>query len=73
MKVRDVDDMCNLSIGIFNRGLEEGRVKGREEEKRKIVINLLQNHVDIEVIAKAAERSVEYVRQIAKEAHISCQ
>lgn len=73
MKVRDVDDMCNLSIGVFNRGLEEGRVKGREEEKRKIVINLLQNHVDIEVIAKVAERPVEYVRQIAKEVHISCQ
>lgn len=73
MKVRDVDDMCNLSIGVFRRGLEEGRVKGCEEEKRKFVINLLQNHVDIEVIAKAAERPMEYVRQIAKEAHISCQ
>ena len=75
-EMKEVDDMCNLSTGVFSRGLEEGRAKGRaegrEEEKKKFVINMLQNHVDIEVIAKVAESPVEYVRQVAEEAHVSC-
>ncbi len=75
-EMKEVDDMCNLSTGVFSRGLEEGRAKGRaegrEEEKKEFVINLLQNHVDIEVIAKAAKRPVEYVQRIAEEAHVSC-
>ena len=60
--------MCNLSVGVFSRGLEEGRA----QEKKKLVINMLQNHVDIQVIAKVAERPVEYVRQVAKEANVPC-
>ena len=67
-EMKEVDDMCNLSTGVFNRGREEGRA----EEKKKFVINMLQNHVDIEVIAKVAESPVEYVRQVAEEAQISC-
>ncbi|HBK27760.1 MAG TPA: nuclease, partial [Dialister sp.] len=30
-EMKEVDDMCNLSTGVFSRGLEEGRAKGRAE------------------------------------------
>ena len=66
--MKEMDDMCNLSTGIYNHGREEGRV----EEGKKIIIRLLQNHMSVEFIAENTDRSVEYIRQIAKEQNLSC-
>ena len=76
--------MCNLRVEASNssweenwkrgfiEGWKEGYKEGQREERKRFVTSLLQYHVDIEVIAKVAESPVEYVRQVAEEAQISC-
>ena len=78
--MKEMDDMCNLSTGIYNHGRldgraegrAEGRVEGRVEEGKKIIIRLLQNHMSVEFIAENTDRPVEYIRQIAKEQNLPC-
>ena len=43
-EMKEVDDMCNLSTGVFNRGREEGEVIG----VNKVIVRMLQNKMDIE-------------------------
>ena len=71
-EMKEMDDMCNLSTGIYNHGRLDGREEGRVEEGKKIIIRLLQNHMSVEFIAENTYRPVEYIRQIAKEQNLSC-
>ena len=72
MKVRDVDDMCNLSIGVFNRGLAEGRAEGEVIGVNKVIVRMLQNKMDIDVISENTACPVEYIRKLAKQENIPC-
>lgn len=67
-EMKEVDDMCNLSTGVFNRGREEGEVIG----VNKVIVQMLQNKMDIELISQNTDRSVEYIRKLAKQENISC-
>ena len=83
-EMKELDDMCNLSVGIYKHGRLEGRAEGRvegraegleegrTEEGKKIIVRLLQNHMSVEFIAENTDRPVEYIRQIAKEQNIPC-
>ncbi len=47
---------------------QEGMTKGREEEKRVLIVKMLKDKtLSIEKIAEFAEVTVDYVKQIEKE------
>ena len=65
-----VDTMCNLSVGVFERGWNSAWNKSEEVKNRKVIINLLKMHVDMPIIVSATESTEEYVRQVAEEEHL---
>ena len=72
--MRIVDTMCNLSVGVFERGIEQGIKqgieRGAESKTRSFVINLLHEQMQVDFIARMAECTEKYVRQVAKEEHL---
>ncbi len=56
---------------ILAEGLAEGRAKGiaegRAEEVRRVAINLLQEGISVEIVAKVTGLSVEQVQQLVNE------
>lgn len=65
-----VRTMCNLSVGVYERGEKSGFTKGRMENSNEIVMNLLQMHVGMDFIKKATGRSEEDIRKLAEEHHL---
>ena len=65
-----VRTMCNLSVGVYERGEKSGFTKGRMENSNEIVMNLLLMHVGIDFIKKATGRSEEDIRKLAEEHHL---
>ena len=65
-----VDTMCNLSVGVFergwNKGWDKGWHKGVDDNTRMIVIGLLEKNMDINFITSVVKRSPEYVREVAE-------
>lgn len=60
-KIREeLDTMCNLSYGI----LEEGVEKGREEERKAIICEMLRDHQSYEQIRKYTNASVDEIKHI---------
>ena len=70
--------MCNLSVGVYERGWDKGwneawnasktdSLRKEQEKKRRLISNLWGMHMDIPVIAKLAECSEDEVRETAKE------
>ncbi len=53
---RKVDEMCNLSAGVYNLGREEGIQTGREdgikEKAKEVVFNMLSEAMTDEMILK---------------------
>ena len=74
--------MCNLSVGVFERGwnqawdraldqgVSHGKEEGRVENTKKIIINLLKMKMGIAFIVTATNSTEEQVRQIAKEENL---
>ena len=62
--------MCNLSVGVFERGVEQGIEQGAESKTRSFVINLLHEQMQVDFIARMAECTEKYVLQVAKEEHL---
>ena len=66
--------MCNLSVGVYERGEKSGFTKGEksgvEKASSQIVVNLLQMHVGMDFIKKATGRSEEDIRKLAEEHHL---
>ncbi len=56
----DVNVMCNLSEGIFERGLE----RGIEQERLALVLSMHQNGLSIEQIAQIVHQSAEQIQEI---------
>ncbi len=70
--------MCNLSVGIYSEGYDEGRnagiLEGRElgveESTRAVTLRMLQNHLPMDIIIQITAQPEDYVRRIAEEEHI---
>ena len=60
----DVNEMCNLSQGIREKGRAEGRAKGGEEREEKIILNMYTNNFTLEQIALATGRGIEDIRSV---------
>ena len=78
-----VDTMCNLSIGVYRRGMELGEKRGeirgeiRGEKKgwqnaaNEFVLRLLKAKMPLSFIVSMSSCSEDEVRQIAAKAHIT--
>ncbi|MCM1105304.1 MAG: hypothetical protein NC355_00020 [Blautia sp.] len=71
----EVSAMCNLSQGIREKGIAEGREKGIAEgwekggveREEKIILNMYKNNFALEQIALATNKSVEEVSDIIRQ------
>lgn len=59
---RLVSTMCNLSVGLYEKGMERN--------SNQIVINLLRMHMGMDFIKKATGRSEEDIKKLAEENHL---
>lgn len=74
-----VDTMCNLSVGVYRRGMELGEKRGeiRGEKKgwqnaaNEFVLRLLKAKMPLSFIVSMSSCSEDEVRQIAAKAHIT--
>ena len=64
---KEVDTMCNLSVGVYRRGID----KGAEEQKKTMIIEMLLQKINLDVIATVSKCTKEYIRQLAEEKHIN--
>ena len=64
---RMVDTMCNLSVGVFRRGIEQGI----DSQKKKMIIQMLRKKAGLDFITSVSDCTEEYVKQIAEEEHIA--
>ncbi len=60
----EVDDMCNLSQGIKERGIAIGRAEGRIEGEARLIMKMHKNGFTAEQIASATDKSIEEVEAI---------
>ena len=68
---KEVDTMCNLSIGVYHRGIDKGFGLGVEEQKKTMIIEMLLQKINLDVIATVSKCTKEYIEQLAKEKHIT--
>ncbi len=60
----EMNEMCNLSEGVYERGLEVGMEKGREEGKREDILNLNREGFPIDTISRVTGFTAEKVKSI---------
>lgn len=58
--------MCNVSLGIRERALEEGIAQGEKRKLYSVVCNMLQLNLPIEIIAKSVGIAEEEVLKISQ-------
>ena len=71
--------MCNLSVGVYRRGMElgekrgeiRGEIRGWQNASNEFVLRLLKAKMPLSFIASMSSCSEEEVRQIATKANIS--
>ena len=61
---------CNLSIGIYRRGIDKGIGLGAEEQKKTMIIEMLLQKINLDVIATVSKCTKEYIRKLAEEKNI---
>ena len=64
---KDVNVMCNLSQGIKEAGIAEGRAEGIAEGETKIIINMHNNGFSLEQIIKATNKTAEEINTIIEQ------
>ena len=64
--------MCNLSIGIAKESAYKGYAKGMDDERKRMTISLLKEHVAIPIIITVSGMDEDCVRRIAKEENLPC-
>ena len=58
--------MCNLSVGVFERGWD----RGWDTRNKEIIVNLLKKNMDMKFIIDVVDCPVSFVRQVAKEENL---
>ena len=66
-----VDTMCNLSVGVYRRGMELGEKKGWQNASNEFVLRLLKAKMPLSFIVSMSSCSEDEVRQIAAKANIA--
>ena len=66
-----VDTMCNLSVGVYRRGMELGEKKGWQNAANEFVLRLLKAKMPLSFIVSMSNCSEDEVRRIAAKAHIT--
>ncbi len=61
----DVSAMCNLSQGIREKGIAEGKARG----KARLILNMYDKGYVLEQIADIAEQSIEEIKTIIETRH----
>ena len=70
MKMREeVRDMCNLSMGIYEKGISKGISIG-EARVENMIVSLLKANQSVEFVAKVAKMTAAQVRDIGKKAAV---
>ena len=63
--------MCNLSVGVYRRGMELGEKKGWQNAASEFVLRLLKAKMPLSFIVSMSNCSEDEVRRIAAKANIS--
>lgn len=66
----DLTTMCNLSEGIFERGMKQGMKKGEKQGEKKGVLktalNMLKKGITIDIVAECTELPIETIKSLAQ-------
>jgi len=69
----DVSAMCNLSQGIREKGIAEGKARGEAigeaRGKARLILNMYDKGYVLEQIADIAEQSIEEIKTIIETRH----
>ena len=63
---REMNTMCNLSEGIFERGI----VQGIEQGESGMILSMLKKGYDLTSIADISQWSIKKIEQLAKAHHL---
>lgn len=67
--------MCNLSVGVFERGWnnawDQAWNESQTDTKKKMVVALLKKNMDMQFIVDVTGLKATTVSEIAKEAHMT--
>ena len=71
--------MCNLSVGVYRRGVEfgekrgeiKGEIRGWQNAANEFVLRLLKAKMSLSFIVSMSNCSEDEIRQIAAKAHIT--
>ena len=65
-----IETMCNVSLGIREQALEEGREEGEKRKLRELIQKKLAKGQSPEMIAEALEEDVETIQSLIQECNI---
>lgn len=64
---KELDEMCNLSYIILEKGLAKGREEGIKESKKNMIREMLLDHQEYALIKKYANVSEKEIQQVEAE------
>ncbi len=64
---KELSEMCNLSQGILERGLEQGMERGKDEEQKRVIYNMNNQGLDADSISRFTGVAIEKVKSILTE------
>ena len=67
---REMNTMCNLSEGIFERGIVQGIEQGIEQGESGMILSMLKKGYDLTSIADISQWSIKKIEQLAKAHHL---
>lgn len=66
-KIKEMNNMCNLSDGIFEKGTEQGIEQGIKRQKKEIAFDMLKDHLPDETILKYSKITKEQLEELKEE------
>ena len=66
-----IGTMYNVSLGIREQALEEGREEGEKRKLRELIQKKLAKGQSLEMIAEVLEEDVETIQSLIQECNIS--
>lgn len=60
---KEVSEMCNLSEGVWEKGMKRGIEQGMEQARKETAVRMYQEGCSMELIEKVTERTEEVIKQ----------